>query len=159
MRNPAAWCAIAVVALAPLIPADLRAQDAEADVRAVVDRMFDAMQAKDTTAFRAALLPGFRVVITAFDDAGGPVIRPIDADAFITSIGRSTSELEERIENVEIRVLDNLATVWNDYAFYVDGVLDHCGVDAFTLVRTDDGWKVAHVADTQRREGCRDIPG
>lgn len=43
-----------------------------------------------------------------------------------------------------------LAMVWNRYVFFIDERLDHCGVDAFTIVRTVEGWKVLHVADTQR---------
>jgi ketosteroid isomerase-like protein len=137
--------------------APLSAQDDEKAVRAVVDRMFDAMHAKDTTAFRSALHPDFRLVLTSYQE-GQPSHRVIPGDAFVTMIGSATSELEERIDNVEIKVHDNVATVWNDYAFYVDGRLDHCGIDAFHLVRTTAGWKVVHVVDTQRAEGCRDIP-
>jgi hypothetical protein len=137
--------------------APLTAQEDEKAVRAVVDRMFDAMLAKDTAAFRSTLHPEFRLVLTSYRD-GQPSHRVIPGDAFVANIGSATSELEERIENVEIKVHDNVATVWNDYAFYVDGRLDHCGIDAFQLVRTTDGWKVVHVADTQRAEGCRDIP-
>jgi hypothetical protein len=136
------------------------AQDGEAEkkaVRAVVDRMFDAMRAKDTTAFRSTLHPDFRLVLTSYRE-GQPAHRVIPGDAFVANIGRATSELDERIDNVEIKVHDNVATVWNDYAFYVDGKLDHCGIDAFHLVRTTDGWKVVHVVDTQRSEGCRDMP-
>jgi hypothetical protein len=150
-----------LIPFAVLVPfavaAPAAAQDAQAEVRAVVDRMFDAMRARDTTAFRAALHPDFRLVLTSFRE-GQPSHRVVPGDAFVASIGRATSQLDERIANVEVRIDDNLATVWNDYAFYVDGVLDHCGVDAFTLVRTTEGWKVVHVADTQRREDCQDLP-
>lgn len=132
------------------------AQDAEAEVRAVVDRMFDAMRARDTTAFRSTLHPDFRLVLTSFRE-GQPAHRVIAGDDFVANIGRATNHLDERIANVEIRVDDNLASVWNDYSFYVDGKLDHCGVDSFTLVRTTEGWKVVHVADTQRSENCPDI--
>ena len=58
-----------------------------------------------------------------------------------------------------MRVEDNLATVWNRYAFYYDGQLHHCGVDSFQLARTMQGWKVIAIADTQRRQGCEDAPG
>ena len=132
------------------------AQDAQAEVRALVDRMFDAMRAGDTTAFRSTLHPDFRLVITTIRE-GQPAHRVISGDDFVANLGSSTRKLDERIANVEIRIDDNLASVWNDYSFYVDGVLDHCGVDSFTIIRTTEGWKVVHVADTQRREGCPDI--
>ena len=40
------------------------------------------------------------------------------------------------------------------YAFYLDGELHHCGVNAFQLVRTADGWAAFSIADTSREEGC-----
>ena len=146
------FCLIALFACA----APASAQDPKEEVRAVVDRMFDAMRARDTTAFRSTLHPDFRLVLTSFQD-GQPAHRVIAGDDFVANIGRSTRQLDERIANVEIRVHDNLASVWNDYSFYVDGVLDHCGIDSFTLVRTIEGWKVIHVGDTQRSENCPDI--
>jgi hypothetical protein len=75
-------------------------------------------------------------------------------DEFLASIAGATAKLDEQISDVEIRVEDNVATVWNRYVFYVDGRADHCGIDAFTLVRMPEGWKILLVADTQRREGC-----
>jgi hypothetical protein len=44
--------------------------------------------------------------------------------------------------------------VWTKYAFYRGERLSHCGVDVFELVRRPDGWKIVHLADTQRRGNC-----
>ena len=57
-----------------------------------------------------------------------------------------------------MRIDDNLATVWNQYAFYLGDTLHHCGVDAFQLFRSSDGWKIIQVSDTQRTEGCEGPP-
>lgn len=134
----------------------LEAQDTEAEVRAVVDRLFDAMRAQDTTAIRSTFHPEVRLALTSFRD-GQPVIRLVTGDAFIETIGAATESLDEQIADVQIRVDDNIATVWNRYVFYIGDRLDHCGVDAFTMVRTTEGWKVLHVADTQRTEGCEPL--
>jgi hypothetical protein len=37
----------------------------------------------------------------------------------------------------------------------VDGEFSHCGVDAFILVLTEDGWRILSIADTRTTEGCR----
>lgn len=144
---------ILLIALVWPQAANAQASDAEPEVRAVIDRLFDAMRASDTAAIRSTFHPEFRLAITTFRD-GQPLVQLVTGDAFIASVGRSTSKLDEQISDVEIRVDDNVATVWNRYVFYVDGRADHCGIDAFTLVRTTEGWKVLMVADTQRREGC-----
>jgi len=33
--------------------------------------------------------------------------------------------------------------VWAPYDFWIDGKLSHCGTDAFDLIKTEDGWKIA----------------
>lgn len=134
-------------------PAATQGQADERQVRALIERMFEALRQQDTATMRATFHPGFRLAITANRD-GQPVVRHTDADRFLASIASATSKLDEQISNVEVRVRDNVATVWNDYVFFVDGVADHCGIDAFLLVRETDGWKILQVADTQRREGC-----
>ena len=48
---------------------------------------------------------------------------------------------------------DNLAVVWARYRFLVDGKSSHCGVDSYQLVRSDAGWKLLHIVDTQRACG------
>ena len=41
-----------------------------------------------------------------------------------------------------------------NYAFQVEGVPSHCGVNAFQLVKGSEGWQIPQVTDTRRREGC-----
>jgi hypothetical protein len=151
----AAWTrsAIAGLALAAAPMSEARAQDRRAEVRGVIDRMFDALRAADTSAIRSTFHPEFRLAITSFRD-GQPEVRLVSGDDFIASVGRAEEKLDERIGDVDIRVEDNVATVWNRYVFYVGDRLSHCGIDAFTLVHLPEGWRILHVADTQRREGC-----
>ena len=154
MRNRILRTLIAALCTS-LVPQGVHAQapDAKVEVRRVIDRLFDGMRAADTAAIRATFHPEFRLAVTTFRDSQ-PSITLVTGDVFIASIGSATVKLDEQIRDVEIRVEDNVATVWNRYVFYVDGRADHCGIDAFTLVRTAGGWKVLMVADTQRREGC-----
>ena len=126
----------------------------EQAVIAVVQRTFDAMKAHDTTAFRSVFAPGARIVGTYTDREGKAAMREITIDRFAGMIGGSKDELVERIFDPEVRISDNLATVWTGYDFHANGEFSHCGVDAFQLARTPDGWKIVAIADTQRRDGC-----
>lgn len=47
-----------------------------------------------------------------------------------------------------------LATVWAPYYIEYDGAALHCGVDAFTLVKTDERWVITSIHDTRDPEGC-----
>ena len=77
---------------------------------------------------------------------------------WLAGIPHAPVYLDERLLEVETRVSGGLATIWATYAFYADTSFSHCGVDAFQLARTTEGWKIIQVADTRQREGC-DIPG
>lgn len=139
-------------------PAPALAQrDAEA-VMAPVQALFDAMRARDSAAARAVFHPEARLVGT-FTREGQPVVQANAIDGFIQAIGRGHEEWNERIWDWEVRVADNLATVWTKYDFLLDGELSHCGVDAVQLVKTGEGWKIIQIADTRQREGCEGPPG
>ena len=126
----------------------------ERAVLAVVQGAFDAMRTRDTAAFRAAWVPGARIVTTYTDRQGKPAVRTSEIEGFIGAIAGFKEEVRERIFDPQVKVVDNLATVWTEYDLHAGGRFSHCGVDAFHLARTESGWKIVHVTDTQRREGC-----
>ncbi len=134
-------------------PASLVAQNEADAVMAPVKGLFDAMRTRDSVAARAVFHPEARLVGTGVRD-GRSVVQVNAIDGFIAAIGRDREVWDERIWDWEVRIAHNLATVWTKYDFLRAGAFSHCGVDAFQLVRTDDGWKIVQVADTRRREGC-----
>lgn len=137
----------------------LQAQEASDEVLATVQSLFDAMRAGDTTSMRSLFEDDARLLMTYNTQEGQPGTRVATLDQFLQSVGSAEGVLDEQFWDAEVRVEDNLATVWNRYAFYYDGQLHHCGVDSFQLARTMQGWKVIAIADTQRRQGCEDAPG
>ena len=147
------------LALTPLIP--LAAQDdtqgaalsAEQEVLKVVQLTFDAMRTKYTAALRTRFDSSARIVTTTTRN-GAPAIRATPIDRFITAIGSAKEELNERIYNPEVRIDDNMATVWTRYTFHRGQTFSHCGVDAIQLARTAGGWKIVHIIDTQRKDRC-----
>ena len=62
---------------------------------------------------------------------------------------------DERVEFERVLIDANLASVWAPYEFYLGGTFSHCGYDSFQLVKLDEGWKIAHVIDTRRKEKCK----
>ena len=124
------------------------------DPAAVVHRLFDAMRARDTTAIRQAFHAEGRLMTAGRDRAGNPVVQTATVDAFVRAVASARARLDERLSEVEVRMDEGMATVWARYEFYADTTFTHCGVDAFQLARTPEGWKIIQVADTRRREGC-----
>ncbi|HET7274659.1 MAG TPA: nuclear transport factor 2 family protein [Longimicrobiaceae bacterium] len=137
------------------IPAQSVAQtDAEREVVEVIERLFDGMRAGDGAAVSAAFHPDARLMSVSIRN-GTPTLGMIEADDFAARVGEPHDEVwDERIGDITVQLDGNLATAWMRYAFHVDDTLSHCGVNALDLFRGPDGWKIIHVTDTRRTEGC-----
>lgn len=149
-----------IIALVVTLPSPAFAQEPRGDVAAVqqvVMELFDAMRAGDTAAIGALFHPSGRLMRVGRNRAGeyGVTVTPIER--FIAIVGGANAYLDERIWDVEIRIDEDLATVWTKYALFANEEFSHCGVDAFQLARLSDGWKIIQISDTQRRDGC-EIP-
>lgn len=63
----------------------------------------------------------------------------------------------ERIWNPEVRVHGLIATVWAPYDLWRDGTFSHCGVDACSLIKTDEGWQISGCIYTIEKQ-CEASP-
>ena len=159
MHRTTRLIALAVALMGAPVTA-LAQQDEEAAVLAVVERMFDAMRAGDSTALRDLLHPSATGATTFVRDGVPTIQREASMDGFVQAVGTPHEAIwDERIGDPEVRIDGPLATVWTPYAFYAGDQFSHCGVDAFQLFKGETGWKVFHVADTRRREGCETAEG
>jgi len=130
------------------------AQTGERDVLAVVTRLFDGMRTRDTAAMRATLHPDARMSSATVKD-GIATWNSETPDAWLTSVARPrAAALDERISNPVVSIDGGLASVWVDYSFFLGDRFLHCGVDAFHLVKGQEGWRIIALADTRRIEGC-----
>ena len=131
------------------------ASDDRAAALVVVRRLFDGMRAGDSAAVRATFHPK-ALLWSALVRNGAPEANPEPVDDFVRQVGTSHTEVwDERTSNEIVHVDGPLAVVWADYAFYLGSRFSHCGVDTFQLGRTPAGWKIVALADTRRREGCK----
>ena len=144
------------MALGAIPSANARAQSDEQAVKAVVNRMFDGMRTRDTAMMRSTIVPSTqldRVTPTGLGD-------PIPMAKFIESVGKGTGPGgNEQIAEPKIQIDGGLASLWAYYTFTPGGKtqVDHCGVDAFLLRKGTDGWKIFHISDTSRSEGCTPV--
>lgn len=151
----------AALALSALLgPGSAAAQQTAShdEVVAVVQRFFDGMRAKDTTALRALVHSSARLLGTGPSREGQLRVDEVPMDRFFQMVGSAPGKLDEKIWDPEVRIDGDLATVWTPYAFYYDGNFSHCGVDSFQLARTAEGWKIVQIADTRRTAGCPTVP-
>jgi hypothetical protein len=75
---------------------------------------------------------------------------------FLKAVGTPHSEVwDEHVQFERVLIDANLASVWVPYEFYWGSKFSHCGYDSFQLVKLADGWKIAHIIDTRRKEKCK----
>jgi hypothetical protein len=68
-------------------------------------------------------------------------------------------KITERGFRPEVRVNGPVAMVWYPYDLYIDGKWSHCGVDVFTLIRTDGQWRIASMAwSAEQPPACEKHP-
>ena len=143
-----------LASIAALAPAAAHAQAPDAEVRAVVNKLFDGMRAGDSAVVRSVFHPAARLVTTLTRN-GAPIAQIDSLEQFVRAVGTPHAAVwDERLANTTVQIDGNLASVWTDYTFYAGDRLSHCGVNSFQLVKTADGWRIIALADTRRREGC-----
>jgi hypothetical protein len=59
---------------------------------------------------------------------------------------RADAAVNERGFRPVVHVSGRMAVVWMPYDLYLNGQWSHCGVDAFTMLRLDVGWRIAAMA-------------
>ena len=123
------------------------AADAPADRAAVLDvitRFFEAMTARDVAAMASMMSEDGIIYGYREGDDGLQVIRRPHA-AYLESLAGGQGRIVERFWDPQVMVHDRLATAWTPYDFHVDGEFSHCGVNNFSLLKTDAGWIITGV--------------
>ncbi|WP_420316241.1 nuclear transport factor 2 family protein [Ekhidna sp.] len=133
-------------------------QNEKDEVMKVINQVFEAMRTNDSTLLKKSFVAEPNTFTAFVDKDGISKLVSGDFQRFKNAVGQAKEQVwNEPIWNEKVEIDGNLASVWVDYAFYVDDQFSHCGVDAFHLIKRDDGWKIFHLVDTRRKENC-EIP-
>jgi Putative lumazine-binding len=125
-------------------------------VQQTITAFFDGMRRGDSTAVRRTLAPA--AVFHGFGGKPGqpPTLEIESINGFLKAVGTPHPAVwDERVQFERVLIDANLASVWAPYEFYLGSQFSHCGYDSFQLVKLADGWKIAHIIDTRRKEKCR----
>jgi len=121
-----------------------------------VNQFFEALENQDTTLFKRIIHPrgetwavkeeadSIRISVRSFEDRLKKFINP----EYI---------IQERAFDMEIKIHQQVAMAWVPYELDISGTFSHCGVDIFTLVKGNDGWKIATLAFTMEPDGCDEL--
>ncbi|GAB4130526.1 MAG: hypothetical protein OHK0045_14460 [Raineya sp.] len=120
-------------------------------------QLFEGMRKGDSALVRNTFHVSARMQTIAFNSEQKPTVVEESLEKFLRAIASPHPEIyDERIRKYEVRIDDNLASVWTEYEFYVGERFSHCGVNAFQLAKNaNNEWKIIQVADTRRKEPCK----
>lgn len=143
----------------PMIPAFSQLEEVKKEVMEPIKKLFDGMHQSDSAMVHSAFANDVTLSTVTEDKNGVPVLRSSTLQSFLQAIGKPHTEVwSEMIWDPEVHVDGHFAQVWVKYAFYAGKTFSHCGVDAFHLVKNQEGhWKIFHLADTRHKENC-DVP-
>lgn len=133
----------------------INAQATEDSVKAVVNKMFEAMRSADAAALKNTFSDNIVFHSIATTEEGATIVKSEDPKEFIDFISKEKKgNADEQIVFETIKIDGPLAFVWAPYKFYYAGKFSHCGVDSFQLVRINGAWKIQYIIDTRRKQGC-----
>lgn len=122
----------------------------------IINNVFVAMRSNDSTLLKSCFISKPNTFTAYVTDEGESKLVRGDFQKFVNAIGQPKEQTwNEPIWNEKVEIDGNLASVWVEYAFYVDNQFSHCGVDAFHLIKENEAWKIFHLVDTRRKENCK----
>lgn len=130
-------------------------QSATDGVKQAINTLFDAMRKGDSTLLKSVFAKEMVLQSVSNDKTGKAIISVDSANDFAKAIGTPHSAVyDERITFGDVKIDGDLASVWAPYKFYLGDKFSHCGVDVFSLMKTDKGWKIIYIVDTRRKDNC-----
>lgn len=124
---------------------------------ALVQAFFDAMTDRDTDRMRSLLTTDG--IFYGYRESGdGLSIIQSAHQTYVDNLAAGEQRLVERFWDPEVLLHDRIAVVWTPYDLYIDGVFSHCGIDNFSFLKTDDGWKITGIVFSMETENCPPSP-
>jgi hypothetical protein len=121
-------------------------------VQKTIETFFEGFHAKDTIIIKSVCSETL-ILQSISESSKGNKLSNENANKFYNSIAKIPADLkfEEKLLSYNIQIDGAMANVWTPYEFYLNGILSHKGVNAFTLYQEGSTWKVIHLIDTRRK--------
>ena len=146
---------VVLVALAATAHADDAAE--RQAILTTIDAFFAALAERDTEGMRDTMTETGEIRGYRESAEGLQVMRRTFAE-YVDGIDGGDGVLLERYWEPTVMVYERLATAWTPYDFHVDGMFSHCGVNNFSFLKTDSGWRIAGVVFSIETDTCEPSP-
>ncbi len=133
-----------------LITGSLYSQNQE--VKNVIETFFQGFHAKDSIVMKSVCSDKLILQSIISNVKGTKLINENSKDFYrsIATIPVATL-FEEKLLDYTIQVDGAMAHVWTPYEFFINGKFSHRGVNAFTMYKENENWKIVYIIDTRRK--------
>ena len=122
------------------------------DIKHTIETFFEGFHHRDTVLLHQVCADKM-ILQSITENSNGNSLTEEPSQFFYRSIASIPMSLKfnERILSFTTQVDGSMGHAWTPYEFYVDGKLSHKGVNAFTLFKEKDQWKIVYIIDTRRK--------
>lgn len=123
------------------------------DVQKCIESFFEGFHQRDSSKIKSVCADKMILQSISESTVKGNKLSNESAKEFYKSIAAIPVNLkfEEKILSYNIQIDGTMAHAWTPYEFYVNDKLSHTGVNAFTLFKEKDLWKIIYIIDTRRK--------
>ncbi len=116
-----------------------------------ITSFFKAFHAQDTNAMKMFIHDDL-IMTTINSNDQDTLLVVQDVHEFYSSIAsiRESVAFHEELTEVEVKSDGLIAHVWTPYKFLLNNEVSHKGVNAFTLLKDGESWKIIYLVDTRR---------
>ncbi|CAM3593975.1 hypothetical protein FSS13T_16360 [Flavobacterium saliperosum S13] len=125
----------------------------KAEIENTVKTFFAGFHAKDTMKIKSVCSEKI-ILQSIMEGQKGTRFEDEKPAEFYKSISTFPADLkfEEKILSYNIQIDGKMAQAWTPYEFYINGKFSHSGVNAFTLYKENEVWKIIYLIDTRRKK-------
>ncbi|MEN2488798.1 nuclear transport factor 2 family protein [Flavobacterium sp. B11] len=123
------------------------------DVQKCIEAFFEGFHQRDSVKIKLVCADKMILQSISENAVKGNKLTNESAKEFYKSIVTILEKLkfQEKILSYSIQIDGAMAHVWTPYEFYINDKLSHTGVNAFTLFKEKDSWKIIYLIDTRRK--------
>ncbi len=157
MRGFHTFCAFALAAISTPAIADNHVSATEktaldeAEVRLSVNAFLLAISSDDKTDLADHMIGEAMIFVHNRMDPENPLVDSVRVAQHLENWATRDARYIEDMAITTVLVDGDMAHAWGPYSFSENYELRHCGINSLSLVRNDDGWKVANTSFTMEQ--------
>jgi hypothetical protein len=125
------------------------------EVTNIVHHFFTALEKQDTVLYKSLMFVNAQIWVV---QKRGDTLRT-SVRTFREDYSRFNPKyiVHEVPLHIDVKIHKDIAIAWVPYELKVNGKFSHCGIDTFTFLKTNEGWKIVNLSYSVEPDGCTAI--